>query len=138
MGNLGTVEPESGKYYFEETSPAPAFLQMINSWENTLFEEIPFAGTSWAPESANTNKGEYILGKRPKTDGSSLLVDAFVEAVITGRQPKRIAEEGYYASLLCLWGHKAIETGEILNFPKEFSIDYEPYGTKVYQPEIIS
>ena len=138
MGNLGTVEPESGKYYFEETSPAPAFLQMINSWENTLFEEIPFAGTSWAPESANTNKGEYILGKRPKTDGSSLLVDAFVEAVITSRQPKRIAEEGYYASLLCLWGHKAIETGEILNFPKEFSIDYEPYGTKVYQPEIIS
>ena len=49
MGNLGTVEPESGKYYFEEVAPAPAFLQMVNSWENALFEEIPFAGTSWAP-----------------------------------------------------------------------------------------
>lgn len=130
MGNLGTVEPELGKYYFEDIAPAPAFMQMINSWENALFEEIPFAGTSWAPETANVNKGEFILGERPKTDGTSLLVDAFVEAVITGKQPERIAEEGYYASLLCLWGHKAIETGDVLSFPSEYMIDYEPYGTR--------
>lgn len=130
MGNLGTVEPESGKYYFEDIDPAPAFLQMINAWENTLFDELPFAGTSWAPETANVNKGNFILGERPTTDGTSLLVDAFVEAIITGKQPERIAEEGYYASLLCLWGHKAIETGQILEFPEEFSIDYAPYNTK--------
>lgn len=129
MGNLGTVEPENGRYYFEEVAPAPAFLQMINQWENDLFEEIPFAGTSWAPETANVNKGEFILGERPKTDGTSLLTDAFVEAVITGRQPARIAEEGYYASLLCLWGHEAIEKGEILPFPEQYKIDYAPYGT---------
>ena len=134
MGNLGTVEPESGKYYFEEVAPAPAFLQMINSWENALFDEIPFAGTSWAPETANANKGEFILGERPRTDGTSLLVDAFVEAVITGKQPARIAEEGYYASLLCLWGHKAIETGQILPFPEEYKIDYAAYGTKKFNP----
>ena len=30
MGNLGTVEPEKGKYYFESIPPAPGFLQMIN------------------------------------------------------------------------------------------------------------
>jgi len=130
MGNLGTVEPENGKYYFETVDPAPAFLQMINSWENALFDEIPFAGTSWAPETANVNRGEFIIGERPKTDGTSLLVDAFVEAVITGKQPPRIAEEGYYASILCLWGHEAIETGQTLAFPEEFKIDYQPYGTK--------
>ena len=107
---------------------------MVNSWENALFEEIPFAGTSWAPETANVNKGEFILGERPKTDGTSLLVDAFVEAVITGKQPERIAEEGYYASLLCLWGHKAIETGQMLVFPEEYKIDYAPYGTKKINP----
>ncbi len=135
MGNLGTVEPENGKYFFEEVAPAPAFLQMLNSWENKLFDEIPFAGTSWAPETANENHGEFILGERPKGDGTSLLTEAFVEAVITGRQPDRIAEEGYYASLLCLWGHKAIETGEVLRFPKEYSIDYAPYGTSIYTPE---
>lgn len=130
MGNLGTIEPETGKYYFEDIAPAPAFMQMINSWENALFEEIPFAGTSWAPETANVNHGEFIIGERPKTDGTSLLVDAFVEAVITGRQPERIAEEGYYASLLCLWGHEAIESGAILPFPEEFKIDYAAYNTK--------
>ena len=27
MGNLGTVEPEKGRYYFESVAPAPAFLQ---------------------------------------------------------------------------------------------------------------
>jgi predicted dehydrogenase len=129
MGNLGTIEPETGKYYFEEVAPAPAFLQMLNTWENKLFDKMPFAGTSWAPESANENHGEYILGERPKDDGTSLLVAAFVEAVITGKQPPRIAEEGYYASLLCLWGHEAIERGEILPFPEQFKIDYDVYGT---------
>ena len=131
LGNLGTVEPEKGKYYFEEVAPAPAFLQMINQWENTLFDEIPFAGTSWAPETANANNGEYILDSgRPKTDGTSLLTEAFVEAVVTQRQPKNIAEEGYYASLLCLWGHEALERGEILSFPEQYKIDYATYGTK--------
>lgn len=33
MGNLGTVEPEKGRYYFESVAPAPAFLQLVNDWE---------------------------------------------------------------------------------------------------------
>lgn len=134
LGNLGTVEPERGKYFFEDVDPAPAFLQMINNWEHQLFDNLPFAGTSWAPETANTNNGEYILDGPPKEDGTSLLLDAFVQAVITQRQPKNIAEEGYYASLLCLWGHEAIERQEILPFPKQYLIDYPTYGTKATQP----
>lgn len=67
MGNLGTVEPEKGKYFFESVPPAPGFLQMINDWENKVFDSLPFAGTSWAPETANENKGEFILGERPKS-----------------------------------------------------------------------
>lgn len=133
LGSLGTVEPERGKYYFEDVDPAPAFMQMINDWENNLFGKIPFAGTSWAPETANENHGEYILGKRPDSDGSSLLTEGFVEAVIRGKQPPRIAEEGYYASLITLWGHEAIERGEILDFPSEYAIDYDVYNTKFAQ-----
>ena len=131
MGDLGTVEPERGKYFFEDIDPAPAFMQMINDWENNLFGNIPFAGTSWAPETANENHGEYILGRRPDSDGTSLLTEAFVEAVIRGKQPPRIAEEGYCASLLTLWGHNAIERGEILPFPTEYQIDYNVYNTKL-------
>lgn len=124
LGNLGTVELEKGKYYFENVEPAPGFLQLINDIEHKLFDAIPFAGTSWAPETANDNSGEYILGERPKSDGTSLMLDAFVEAVITGKQPQKIAEEGYYASTLCLLGHEAIEKEQIVTFPEEYKINY--------------
>jgi predicted dehydrogenase len=124
LGHLGTVEPEKGKYYFETIPPAPGFLQMVNEWENSLFEAIPFAGTSWAPESANENKGEYILGERPKSDGTSLLLEAYVEAAITGKQPPRIAEEGYYATMLCLLGHEAIVQERTVSFPDEYKLNY--------------
>ncbi len=124
MGHLGTVEPEKGKFYFEEIAPAPAFLRMINEIENNLFNTLPFAGTSWAPETAGENKGEYILGKKPDSDGTSNLLDAFVEASITRKQPPFIAEEGYYASALTLLGHQAIEEGKRLTFPDEFKLDY--------------
>lgn len=124
LGNLGTVEPEKGKYYFENVEPAPGFLQLINDIENSLFDSLPFAGTSWAPETANVNKGEYIIGEKPTSDGTSLMLDAFVEAVITGKQPEKIAEEGYYASVLCLLGHEAIEKEQIVPFPDAYKINY--------------
>ena len=130
MGNLGTVEPEKGKYYFESIPPAPGFLQMINDWENKLFDTLPFAGTSWAPETANENKGELILGERPKSDGTSLLLEAFVEAVITRKQPARIAEEGCYASMLCLLGHQALQEEKTLYFPDEYKINYLNHQSK--------
>ena len=130
MGNLGTVEPEKGKYYFESIPPAPGFLQMINDWENKLFDTLPFAGTSWAPETANENKGELILGERPKSDGTSLLLEAFVEAVITRKQPARIAGEGYYASMLCLLGHQALQEEKTLYFPDEYKINYLNHQSK--------
>jgi predicted dehydrogenase len=134
LGHLGTVEPEKGKYYFETVPPAPGFMQMVNGIENKLFDSLPFVGTSWAPETANENKGEYILGERPKTDGTDLILDAFVEAVITGKQPESIAEEGYYASVLALWGDVALQEGRILPFPDEYKINYLNYCRK--QPEI--
>ena len=89
-----------------------------------MFDTIPFAGTSWEPESANANKGEFILGKSPKTDGTSLLVDAFIEAIITETQPAMIAEEGYYSSTLSLLGHQAIEEQRIMEYPAEYKINY--------------
>jgi len=124
LGHKGTIEPEKGKYYFEETPPAPAFLKMINYWENELFDVMPFAGTSWAPETAEKNSGEYLLGKRPKGDGTSDNLAAYIEAVITGKQPERIAEEGYYASALALLGHQAIEEEQAVAFPDAYKLNY--------------
>ncbi|MDL2213628.1 Gfo/Idh/MocA family oxidoreductase [Bacteroides sp. OttesenSCG-928-J23] len=134
LGHLGTVEPEKGKYFFENVAPAPGFLQMVNEIENKLFDALPFAGTSWAPETAQENKGEYILGERPKYgDGTDLLLDAFVEASITHKQPLNIAEEGYYASALCLLGHQAIEEERTVTFPDEYKIDYLNHKSQPYK-----
>lgn len=120
----GTIEPEKSKYYYEEIPPAPAFLQLINDVENALFGSMPFAGTSWVPETANTNEGHYLLDKKPENDGTSLMLEAFAEAVITQKQPPMIAEEGYYATQLCLLGHQAMKEERTLSFPDQYKIDY--------------
>lgn len=122
--NKGTIEPEKSKYYYEEIPPAPAFLQLINDAENALFGALPFAGTSWAPETANVNKGHYLLDKKPEGDGTSLMLEAFAEAVITRKQPPLIAEEGYYATQLSLLGHQAMKEERTLTFPEQYKIDY--------------
>ncbi len=124
LGSKGTIEPEIGKYYFEDIAPAPAFLQLVNDIEHKIFDNVSFAGPSWVPETANKNEGEYLAGKKPQGDGTSLLLDAFAEAVITEKQPPLIAEEGYYASALCLLGYQAIEERRMVTFPDEYKLDY--------------
>ena len=123
------------KYYFEETEPAAAFIRLINDIEHDIFDAVPFAGTSWEPESANENKGEYILGKSPKEDGTSLMLDAFIEAVITKKQPVNVTEEAYYSSALSLLGHQALEEGRIVTFPDEYKLNYLNHKQK---PAILS
>jgi len=131
----GTIEPEKSKYFYEEVPPAPAFLQMINEVENAIFGSLPFAGTSWVPETANTNEGYYLLDKKPHGDGTSLLLEAFVEAVITSKQPPLIAQEGYYATQLSLLGHQAIEEERIVVFPEKLKLDY--LNHKVNQNQVL-
>lgn len=119
----GTGTPEKNKYFYETVPPAPALLRMINDVENNLFDSIPFAGTSWAPETAKPNKGEIIY-ENPPDASDPLMLDAFAEAVITGKQVPRIAEEGYYATALSLLGHQAMEEKRVIMFPDEYKIDY--------------
>lgn len=120
----GTAEPEIGKFFYESIPPAPGLLRMINDMERKAFDSVPFAGTSWAPETANPNKGEYITGSRPKTDGTSLMLEAFAESVITGKPVPNVAEEGYYSTILCLLGHQAMEEQRVIEFPDKYKIDY--------------
>ena len=133
LGSKGTIEPEKGKYYFEETPPKKAFLQMLDNIGNSVFNATSLAGTSWAPETAGKNSGKLLINNRSNLgdngisladDGTSLLISAFAEAAITGKQPEQIVEESYYASALTLLGYEAIERGEILTFPDEYKINY--------------
>ncbi|MDR2935847.1 MAG: Gfo/Idh/MocA family oxidoreductase [Rikenellaceae bacterium] len=124
MGHEGTIEPEKGKFFYETIPPAAGILQLVNEAEKGIFESIPFAGPSWVPETANKNKGEFLIGEKPKEDGSRLTDRAFVEAVITGKRVEKLVEEGYYATTLSILGDQAMQEGRIIDYPDEYKIDY--------------
>lgn len=125
-----TFELERGKYYYESIPPAPGIIQMLYDAESKLFDAIPIAGSSWLPETAKENKGEYVLDKKPAGDGTKELLEAFVEASITNKQPQNFAEESYYGTQLCLLGHQAMEEERIIRFPEKLKINYLNHSKK--------
>lgn len=134
LGHKGTMEPEKGKYYFEETKPAPGIMQLINHIEHNVFDNVSFAGPSWVPETASQNKGEFIVDNAVSHDGASSvgavgdgsveLLTAFCEAVITGKQAVNLVEEAYYSSVLALLGLQAMKEQRMIQFPDEYKIPY--------------
>jgi predicted dehydrogenase len=123
LGTKGTIAPEKGCFYFENPAPAPGILQLINDIEKNIFNSIPIAGPSWVPETAGKNEGEYLLGKHPEHDGSGLLLEAYVESVISGKKVPNLMEQGYYSSVLSLLGLRAMEENRIIKFPANLKID---------------
>ena len=119
-----TFELEKGKFYYETIPPAPGIIQLLHDMEDEAFNTIPIAGSSWIPETAGQNKGEYILDHKPDGDGTKELLEAFAEAVITQKQPRNFAEESYYGTQLCLLGHQAMEEERVVVFPDKYKINY--------------
>lgn len=124
IGKNGTVELEKNKYYYEGTPPSHAFSKLLNDTKNAVYETVPVAKTSWVAETAKEEKGFNILDNLPEGDGTSLMLEAFAEAIITNLQPKQIVEEGYYATQLSLLGHEAMVNEKTLVFPDKYKIDY--------------
>jgi predicted dehydrogenase len=130
----GTMEPEKGKYYFEEVQPAPGIMQLINQIEHSIFDHVSFAGPSWVPETASKNTGYFIVENAAThmgestigfaDDGSEQLLTSFCEAATTGRPAERLVEEAYYSSVLALLGLQAMDEQRILTFPDEYKIPY--------------
>jgi predicted dehydrogenase len=137
LGHKGTLEPEKGKYFLEDAQPAPGIMQLINQIEHSVFDRIAIAGPTWVPETASTNKGEFILTQTQQHDGSSSvgvagdgseqLVEAFCHSVITGKPADCLVEEAYYSSILSLLGIQAMEEKTTKVFPEEFKIPYSKF-----------
>lgn len=117
----GTVDLPKGRFYPETPAKKTAIRQLIGDIEKGVFSSPAFAGTSWAPETAEDRNGLAIMPEA-SGDGSKEMMQAFCNACITGNQPPRILEEGYYGTILCLLGDEAILRKEILEFPEEFRI----------------
>ena len=124
----GTVDLPQGRFYPEELQKKTAIRQMIADIEKGIFSNPAFAGTSWVAETAEEKNGLAIMpeavGRKDGRllDGSLEMLQAFCNACITGKQPERVLEEGYYGTILCLLGDEAILQKKILEFPEEFRI----------------
>jgi predicted dehydrogenase len=118
LGSKGTMELEIGKVFTENPPPAPGFKQLINQIEHKIFDNIPIGGPSWIPETANENKGQHILDKVLKSDGSDFQMDAFVASVRANKITEGLAEDGLNASVAALMGFEAIMQVKQIDWPK--------------------
>ncbi len=121
MGNKGTIEFETNRYYTETPSPAPGILQLLNEIESGFFEKIHIGGVSWVPETAVTYNGEPIV-KNTYFYDSALQLEAFVNFIRKGRAPEQLLKEGYNASVWTLMGELAIESGKKMVLPQKYII----------------
>ena len=95
-----------------------------------------FAGTSWAAETALLAPGmpimpniKVVTGESSvgaEADGSKELVEAFIHAVITGKQPDKVLEESYYATQFALLADKAMHENQILRLDDKYRVPYTP------------
>ncbi|MGP1435265.1 MAG: Gfo/Idh/MocA family protein [Phocaeicola sp.] len=136
LGHKGTIELAKGLLYKEEPAPAPGIQQLINQIEHKVFDNVSFAGPSWVPETVSNTKGEPIMKHLQVHDGSNTtgadvddgskeLVEAYCNAVITGKSMPMLVEEAYYSGILALLGNQAMEQRQIIEFPQEYKIPYD-------------
>ena len=137
LGSQGTIDLVSGLIYSDEPMPKGSGIhQLVTQIENGIMSNSVFAGTSWAAETSplapglpimpnvTVNTGESTIGA--EADGSKEIIEAFANAVITGRQPEKILEESYYASQFALLADRAMHENRILTLDDRFKVPYEP------------
>jgi predicted dehydrogenase len=119
MGPRGTLEMEAGLYFSEHPEPAPGIIQLINQIEHKIFDTIPVGGATWVPEDPNEDRGEYILDKLLKSDGTLLQMEAFTNAVRDDKIIPGLLEEAYYGSVAALLGDMAMMERRPVSWPDE-------------------
>lgn len=122
LGDLGTLELESGRFYPETPPPAPGILQLIHSIEQGVFEAIPIGGASWVPETAENTKGESFVPTDRLDDGTTLQMEAFARMVIEKKPMPELLEKAYYASIAIIMGHKAMVSGMPVDFNPQYML----------------
>ena len=141
LGSKGTIDLISGLIYSDDPMPKGSGIhQLVTQIENGIMSNSVFAGTSWAAETSplapglpimpnvTVNTGESTIGA--EADGSKEIIEAFANAVITGKQPEKILEESYYATQFALLADRAMHENRILTLDEQFKVPYEPIRNK--------
>ena len=137
LGTNGTIDLVTGMYYSDEPAPKGSGMhQLIAQIESGVMSNSVFAGTSWAAESSPLAPGvpimpnvKVVTGESTvgaEADGSRELLEAFIHATITGRQPEKVLEESYYATQFALLADKAMHENQILRLDEKYKIPYQP------------
>jgi len=116
------MELEGGKMWQEVPPPAPGILQLLNQIEKKLFDAIPIGGASWVPDSAVSDKGEYIWDEVLESDGTKMEMEAFVSMVRENRFVPDLLKQGFYATVASLMGYEAIQKNQIVTWPSGLSL----------------
>ena len=141
LGSKGTIDLVTGMHYTDEPAPKGSGMhQLVEQIENGVMSNSVFAGTSWAAETSALAPGMPIMANvkvvtgestvGAEADGSKELLEAFIHAVITGKQPEKVLEESYYATQFALLADKAMHEGAILTLDEKYRVPYEPLKTK--------
>ncbi len=137
LGTNGTIDLVTGMYYSDEPAPKGSGMhQLVAQIESGVMSNSVFAGTSWAAESSPLAPGmpimpnvKVVTGESTvgaEADGSKELLEAFIHATITGRQPEKVLEESYYATQFALLADKAMHENQILTLDEKYKIPYQP------------
>ncbi|MCR5518715.1 MAG: Gfo/Idh/MocA family oxidoreductase [Bacteroidales bacterium] len=118
----GTVDLPNGRYFPEVPPKKTAIRQLLGEIEKGVFSNPAFAGTSWAPETAEDTSGISIMPEA-SGDGSLEMMQAFCDACISGVQPEGVLREAYYGSILSILGDEALLQRKILEFPEKYRVD---------------
>lgn len=126
LGDEGTLELETNKYYSENPPEPLAIKRLVNDVENDIFNAIPIGGASWIPETAQDYDGKLILNKRSSEipNDTNMIMEAFAEMVKENRVIPELIREGYYASMNAMMGDVAMRENKIVTFPEKYKIPY--------------
>jgi predicted dehydrogenase len=121
MGDKGTLELETNKFYSENPPKPAGILQLVNDMEHGLFSAVPIAGASWVPETADKYKGD-LISLEDKMDEGVLELIGFTNAVRKNKPIPQLLEQGYHSGIWTVLGQQAIDEQKLITLPKEFNI----------------
>ena len=141
LGTKGTIDLVTAMHYTDEPMPKGSGMhQLVEQIERGVMSNSVFAGTSWAAETGSTAPGMPIMSNvkvvtgessvGAEADGSRELVEAFIHATITGKQPEKVLEESYYATQFALLADKAMHENAILTLDDKYKVPYVPLGKR--------
>lgn len=135
LGKDGTVDLSKGVYYLEDDRSVYGVRRLLDQVKEGVFASVPTAGPSWRPELMGDHVPHYILPNSTAkvsgesmigadNDGSFEILEAFCQSCITGEKAANVVEEAYCATILCLMGNEAMDTGSVVKMPEDCKIPY--------------